>query len=77
MSFYIRGRTLQQLLVDAGITGVALQGLLYITGPVAGLQPSTDLRNMLVTGVVVGVASSLGTVLNDYLIKQGLLTTGS
>jgi len=76
MAQFIQGRSIQQLVVDSALTGAALGGILALTGPVGGLQPPGNLRALLAAGLVVGVASAAGTVLNDYLIKQGVLGAG-
>lgn len=76
MSILLQGRTLQQLLVDAAITGVTLAGVLYVTGPVGSISPPVGASQIVVTGLVVGVASTLGTVLDDYLVKQGIIGPG-
>lgn len=76
MSVILQGRTLQQLVVDAAITGVTLSALLHVTGPVGSISPPVGVSQIVVTGLVVGVASTLGTVVDDYLVKQGLLSPG-
>ena len=76
MSILLQGRTLQQLAVDAAITGVTLAGIVYVTGPIGSIGVPKGPSQIILSGLVVGAASTLGTVLDDYLVKQGLLSSG-
>lgn len=76
MSILLQGRTIQQLLVDGAITGVTLAAVLHVVGPIGSIGVPRGPSQIIVTGLAVGVISTLGTVVDDYLVQQGLIGPG-